>query len=98
MLDGLVPFETFQNFTHFRFVFGRDNNADGPADRFARGVAKDFLGAAVPTEDLSVQGFSDDGIVTGFNDQGELRSGGFGAYSVGNVVSDGEHALMTVDH
>src|SRR3569833_2933986 len=39
-----------------------------PADDFIRRVAKDALGAAIPTQDDSVQVLGDDGVVGGFHD------------------------------
>src|SRR5687768_2479187 len=63
MVDTLAGAESRQNRRLFVEMVLRNDDRDGEADNFLRGVTKDTFGALVPTRDDTVQRFTNDRII-----------------------------------
>jgi hypothetical protein len=68
MVNPLALSQPSQNPGLFALTIGRDQHGYGSADGFLRGVAKQPLGALVPTGDNSVEVLGDDGVVGRIHD------------------------------
>src|SRR5258708_32617904 len=57
----------------------------------------DGLGAGVPTDNGSVQGFADDGVKGRLDDGRQLRELFFGPSALGNIPAGGKHVRARVE-
>ena len=72
MRDGFAGTNSRQNHVFLALSIRGDDDADGPADHLAGGVAEYALGGAIPGGNVAVQILADDGVVGGFDDAGEM--------------------------
>src|SRR5690348_16045781 len=71
MFDALAPAQLVENLLLFRVELRRNDEGDGLANRLVGLVAEDACGAAVPGEDLALEGLADYRIVRRVDDGGE---------------------------
>src|SRR5208282_3397612 len=71
MIDTLAAPDAPQNLYFLSLALRRDQDRDGLADHLCGRVAKEPLGAAIPTANDAIQVFADDGVIRGVNDRGQ---------------------------
>jgi hypothetical protein len=70
VFDALAAPDTLHHRLFLFSAIGWSQNRNRLADDFLSKVAKDTLGAAVPTRDDAIELLADDGIVAGIDDSG----------------------------
>jgi len=82
MLDSFSAPDAVQHHGFFVVPIRRNEDCDGPANGFLRGIAEESMRATIPAGDHAVEVFGQDRVIGGFNDRGVVQRGAIGRQTI----------------